>query len=301
MTPYRRLRVLATSILALFPAPKPRLVEAAAPAVFLNHFFVVISAESYAAMVADPYLTAAFAPCEKRTTVRNDDTYTGAYWYGRRTYFEVFEPPSQGPVGTSGMAFGVEGVGESGAVRASWNGSLGGAETAPVTRRTEAAEPVWFHMTSGRSAAARLRLWLMEYDKDFLAGWYPDLTSARGITRGEVLDRYVAKIGRSKDRGTAVLGDVTGLVLALDDADRELLKKHVLPGGWTAKAGAGPGEISFSGPEGVTLGVVKANRTRLGIIEARFSVQGNPAPHAATLGQVRVEVDSKGARLRFVP
>ncbi len=301
MTPYRLLRVLATSILAVFPTPKPRLAEAASPAVLLNHFFVVISAESYKAIVADPYLTTTFAPFEKRTTVRNDDTYTGAYWYGRRTYFEVFEPPSQGPVGGSGIAFGVEGAGESGAIAAAWNESLGGAATAPVTRRTEATEPMWFHMTSGRSAAASLRLWLMEYHKDFLAGWYPELTPARGITRGEVLDRYVAKIGRTKDRQTAVLGDVTGLVLALDAADRELLKKHVLPGGWTAKAGNGPGEIAFGGPEGVTLDVVKASPTRRGIIEARFSVQGNPAAHAATLGQVRIEVGARGARLRFAP
>lgn len=220
---------------------------------------------------------------------------------GRKTCFEAFEPPAQGPVGASGMAFGVEGPGESAAVRAAWNESLGAAETSPVTRRTESAEPVWFHMTTGRGNMAGLRLWLMEYHQEFLARWYPELTPARGITRGGVLDRYVARIGRMKDRETAALGDITGLVVALDDADRELLGKHLLPVGWTAKAGSGPGEVALTGPEGVTIEVVKATPTRRGVMEARFSVQGLKGRHSATLGRVRIQVEPAGARLRFAP
>ncbi len=295
-----RTRLLSTlAALAAFAAATRPARSATPPAVFVNHFFVVVDAESYAAMLADPYLTTMFAPFEKRTTVRSDTTYTGAYWYGRKTYFEVFEPPSQGLARASGLALGVEGGGESASVKASWEATLGAVETGAVTRRTEKAEPVWFHVTAAK-ASSRLRLWLMEYDKDFLARWYPDLTPERGITRSEVLDRYVAKIGKAKGRETAVLGNITGLVIALDDADRELLRRHTVSAGWGPRAGTSPDRFTLTGPEGVTIEVAPATGERRGIVEARFSVQGRPDPHEARLGAVRLSVEPAQARLRFV-
>jgi Family of unknown function (DUF5829) len=287
-------------LVALLLTPRPG-AALAVPPVFLNHFFVVISPESYAAVLADPYLKTTFAPFEKRTTARNDQTYTGAYWYGRKTYFEVFEPPSQGPLGTSGIAFTVDGVGESAAVKAAWTESLGAAQSFPVTRRTETAEPAWFDMTAARGYGSGLRLWLMEYHRDFLASWYPELTPARGTTRAEALDRYVAKIGRGLDRDTTVLRDITRLVLALDDTNRDTLRRHVLPAGWSVSPSSGDDPILFTGPDGIVLEVRKAQGAVSGIIEARFSVQGAPRPHSATLGQVRLDVDSSSARIRFTP
>jgi len=302
MSTLRRTLPAVAILSALVVLPRPGAAVTAMPSVFLNHFFVVISPESYAAILADPYLTTTFAPFEKRTTARNDQTYTGAYWYGRKTYFEVFEPPSQGPLGTSGVAFSVDGVGESAAVKAAWTDSLGAAETSAVTRRTETAEPPWFHITAARGFGSGLRLWLMEYHKDFLASWYPELTPARGTTRAEALDRYVAKIGRTAGGETAVLRDVTRLTLALDEASRDQLRSHVLPAGWSlASSSGGEAPVVFTGPEGVVLEVVKATEARRGIIEARFSVQGTPRPHAATLGQVRLEVEPTSARIRFAP
>lgn len=299
MSMFKRVVLASVVLLAVFLCPRPISSAATKPAVSLNHFFAVISAEAYAAILADPYLTTSFAPFEKRTTARNDQTYTGAYWYGRKTYFEVFEPPSQGPVGASGIAFSVDGAGESAAVKAAWTESLGGAETMPVTRRTETAEPVWFHITSARGFGPGLRMWLMEYHKDFLASWYPGLTSARGTTRAEVLDRYVAKIGKAGDRETAVLRDVTTLVLTMDDPGLDRLRKHVVPAGWSEKTGTGS-VVTFTGPDGVTLEVLPGNEAGR-ILEARFSVQGAPRPHAATLGEVRLEVNATSARLRFAP
>jgi catechol 2,3-dioxygenase-like lactoylglutathione lyase family enzyme len=271
------------------------------PPVFLNHFYVVIDSASYAAMQTDKYLTTTFAPFEKRTTVRNDETYTGVYWYGRHTYFEVFEPPSQGPQGSSGIALSVDGEGESAAIKALWSASLGETMAAPVTRRTETGEPLWFQMTAGPQSSGALRMWLMEYDREFLSRWYASLTPARGKTRAEVLDRYVAKIGKSGERETAVFGDVTRLVVALDDNDRALLTKHVVPAGWAAKEGGSARHAAFRGPNGVTIEVVPASGNQRGIIEAEFSVQGEPKPHSSRLGSVWLTVERTLARLRFVP
>ena len=280
----------------------PEATAAKSPVVSLNHFFVVLDAPSYAAMQSDPYLTHTFAPFEKRTTVRSDSTYTAAYWYGRQTYFEIFEPPSQGPRGASGIAFSVDGEGESAAIEALWKTSLGDTQSASVTRKTEDAEPVWFKMTAGKSQAAEtgagLRLWLMEYDRNFLAGWYPNLTKERGKTRGPVLDRYVAKIGKSKERETAVVGDIKELLLALDDADRALLIRHLVPAGWQR---SDRDILSLRGPDGATIKVIPKEGARRGIIEVAFHVQGSPAPHEATLGSVKLTVTPTEARLRFVP
>ena len=179
------------------------------PVVTLNHFFVVVDAPSYEAARTSAFLTREFAPFEARTTVRNDKSYTGIYWYGRSTYFELFEPGDQGPAGASGLALGVEEPGASALVKQRWEAALGRGRRGLVTRKTETDEVPWFEMTYAREIPG-LRVWLMEYHRDFLARWYGSLTPARSITRAEVLDRYVAKIGQSDRRDTALLKDVVG-------------------------------------------------------------------------------------------
>ena len=257
---------------------------------------MVVDSASYRALQESATLTGPFAPFEKRTTVRNDQTYTGIYWYGRRTYFEAFEPDSQGPVGASGLAFGVDGAGESADVKAAWAKAFGGADGGMVTRKTDTAEPAWFLMTYAKVASG-LRVWLMEYDRNFLSAWYPDLTPARGTTRSEVLDRYVAKIGRQAERERALFKDVTGLRLALEASDRDILAKQLLAVGWTSRDEKD--EFVLRGPEGVELRVVPPHAGKKGIVEARFSVQGAPAPRTEVLGSATFVVERDRASLRF--
>src|SRR5574341_4090 len=203
------------------------------PLVPLNHFYVVVDAPSYAAARTSAFLTREFAPFEARTTVRNDKSYTGIYWYGRRTYFELFEPGEQGPAGTSGLALGVEEPAASAMVKLRWEDALGTAGGGLVTRKTETEEVPWFEMTYSREIPG-LRVWLMEYHREFLARWYETLTPPRSITRADVLDRYVAKIGQSNRRESALLKEVIGLTIALAPAEREALVRQLRAVGWTA-------------------------------------------------------------------
>ena len=221
-----------------------------APPVFLNHFFVVVDAATYQAARSSAFLTREFAPFEARTTVRNDMSYTGIYWYGRRTYFELFEPGSQGQQGASGLALGVEEPGASAGVRRRWQEALGAAGGGPVTRKTESDEPPWFEMTFSREIPG-LRVFLMEYHAEFLVRWYGELTKARSITRADVLDRYVAKIGQADRREKALLQDVVGLEIALPPPDRETLVKQLRAVSWLAQD-AGEAVVC-SGPESVRL------------------------------------------------
>ncbi len=221
---------------------------AAQPPVFLNHFFVVVDAASYQAARSSAFLTRELAPFEARTTVRNDMSYTGIYWYGRRTYFELFEPGSQGQQGASGLALGVEEPGASAGVRRRWQEALGAAGGGPVTRKTENDEPPWFEMTFSREIPG-LRVFLMEYHAEFLVRWYGELTKPRSIARADVLDRYVAKIGLADRRERALLQDVVGLEIALAPPDRETLVKQLRAVSWLAQD-AGEAVVC-SGPESV--------------------------------------------------
>ena len=267
------------------------------PPVYLNHFFVVVDAQSYRALQESPFFRGEWAPFEKRTTARNDETYTGIYWYGRHTYYELFEPDAQGPVGSSGLALGVEEPGQSRVVKAAWSEVLGGSGSGSVTRRTETAEPTWFEMTYASVPPGVLRTFLMEYDGGFLARWYPELTPARGITRAEVLDRYVAKIGRSADRETTLLRDTTGLVLALEPGERDTLVKHLQPAGWRVRA---EGHATLlEGPQGVSLRVVEPTAGQRGIVEATFSLQRQARPRSEAFGATVLTIEGESARLRF--
>ncbi len=265
--------------------------------VFLNHFFVVVSAATYEAARKDAFLTSEFAPFEARTTVRNDTSYTGSYWYGRHTYFELFEPGSQGPEGASGLALGVEQPGASAGVRQRWQEALGSAGSGPVTRKTETGEVPWFEM-SYASAIPGLRVFLMEYDKHFLARWYGELTPARGIARADVLDRYVARIGRASQREQALLGDVTGLEIAMAPADRETLVRQLRAVAWIARD-AGDAVVC-TGPESERLRLVPPREGRTGVLAADFSLQRAFEASVHRVGGAELWLEGTKARLVVV-
>jgi len=264
------------------------------PPVFLNHFFVVVDAASYQAARSSAFLTREFAPFEARTTVRNDMSYTGIYWYGRHTYFELFEPGSQGQQGASGLALGVEESGASAGVRRHWQETLGAAGGGPVTRKTENDEPPWFEMTFSREIPG-LRVFLMEYHAEFLVRWYGELTKARSITRADVLDRYVAKIGQADRRERALLQDVVGLEIALQPDDRETLVKQLRAVSWLAQDAADA--VVCSGPESVQLRLVPPKNGRTGIVAVDFSLQHAAAKAVHRLGKAELRVDGGAARL----
>ncbi len=263
---------------------------------FLNHFYVVVDAATYEAARTSAFLTREFAPFEARSTVRNDRSYTGIYWYGRRTYFELFEPGEQGPAGASGLALGVEEPGASAVVKQRWEDALGTAGGGLVTRKTETDEVPRFEMTYAREIPG-LRVWLMEYYRDFLARWYGTLTKARSITRADVLDRYVAKIGQSERRETALLKDVVGLTIALAPPERETLVKQLRAMGWTATDAADA--VVCRGPESERLRLVAPADERTGIVEVEFSLQ-QTAPRAShRISRAELRLEGTSARLAF--
>lgn len=196
-----------------------------AAAVLLNHFFIVPTPETYEALRASAFLSETFAVFEARTTVRQDLTYTGIYFYGDHTYFE-FLPPGPGfAEASSGVAFGVEESGAGAVLRARLEEGLGVKATdVGITRQADGKDVPWFRMVAAQTAQGpgRFATWTMEYEATFLDQWFPDLPPrGRGITRAAILDRYVAKVGPPDARSSRLLEDVTAIRLALGPDDRK--------------------------------------------------------------------------------
>jgi hypothetical protein len=290
------MRTTAAATLALAAALAPAAASLANAPVYLNHFFVVVDPDTFVALQRSPVLGKAFAPFERRTTVRADMSYTGLYWYGRRTYFETLETGAQGPPGASGVALGVEQPDASRAVQETWGRQAGAASRTPITREAEGRRVPWFVATAAPDIPG-LSLWLMEYEPDFLASWYPKLTPSRSIRRADVLDRYVAKIGFSAARETALLKDVTELTIALAPEPRDTLSARLRATGWAARTDGSA--LVLEGPDGVRLRFVTAAAGGPGIVEAAFSLQRRTRAEAHRAGSVELHLDGAEARIRF--
>ena len=240
------------------------------PTVFLNHFYLTLDSATYRAIRDSDWLQSVLAPFEQRTTRRNDTTYSGIYYYGRNTYFEFFEEGSEmGKVpGASGVAFGVESAGGA----AQFKSVLPDQQI--LTRKTETGEPAWFHSAApaGSARADRFRTWLMEYHGDFLKQWYPELAPANAnpLRRRNVLDRYVAKIGKSAQRSDYLLKDVTSIELALDFPTRQRLLTMLSAFQYQV---SGSGQLTVAtGPE-VRLLITSASNSQFGIRRVTLSLQ----------------------------
>jgi len=176
----------------------------------LNHFYLAVDRETYAAIEASGFLKSEFAAFEKRTTVRADRTYTAIYFYGTHTYFELFDAAAEKrKPGESGIAFGVDAVSDE-----PTGISL---EKHLITRGWLGAQLPWFYTLSAQDGQ-EITLWLMEYHPGFLAKWNPAAGGPGGITRDAVLRRYKAVLPHTPE--DPMIEDVAGLTVAVSSKER---------------------------------------------------------------------------------
>jgi len=225
----------------------------------LNHFYLVIDHETYAAIEGSDFLKSEFAPFEKRTTVRADRTYTAIYFYGTNTYFELFDASMERrKPGESGIAFGVDAIaGEPKAI------SL---EKHLITREWLGVQLPWFYTLSAQNGQG-IASWLMEYHPDFLAKWHPDAGGlpGGGITREAVLRRYKTVLPQTP--ANPMLEDVAGLTVAVSPKERQPIEH------WIRDIGS-QFPVQFvelrSGEPGIREARFKLRRTSAKIPEVRF-------------------------------
>jgi hypothetical protein len=261
-------------------------MTAAALAIFLNHFFVVLDHDTYAAIDANAFLTRELAPFERRTTVRNDRSYTGIYFYGTNTYFEFFDASGASTFrkGTDGIAFTPE---EPGAIEA-LRKNLDIEPPQLVTRKVGEAQVPWFWASDlkGLPADAPVDAWLMEYHADFLGQWHPEKSAGeRGIARRSILTRYKAVLSDAPSHPLFI--DVREITLAADPATIERLTAVCRQFGYRVDA-----DGSLGGP-GIVLRFVAATPSKHGIVRVVLDVRDVPK-RELRLGKSVLRFDGKG-------
>lgn len=268
----------------------------------VNHFYVIPDSASYAAMSASTFLRDSFAPFEERTTVRRDETYHGIYFYGEKTYFEFLPPSASRPTGSSGLAFGVD---ESGQIQAINDRiyALGAGRVGinKITRAVGSTSVDWFSMVvqSDPRAEANFVTWLMEYDTTFLARWFPTLAPrGGGVTRADILTRYVAKVDRLTSRERLPMRDVARLSIGLADTARASF--GALVGAYGVPRNIRPDTPGFAA-DGVTLLVSDGRRGKGGIYEVTFRLRRAPSgPRERRFGTTILRItDDSTAVWRF--
>jgi hypothetical protein len=268
----------------------------------LNHLYRVVDRDTFAAARDSAWLREVFAPSELRTTHRPDWSYTGLYWYGTSTYLELFEEGAQGPIGSSGLAFAVETPGATASVAEAWREALGEAQTRVVVRpivpaEGEAASPAgpesapWFHIAHAvPDRREQLHLWSMEYHADFLAAWHGTATEGRGITRRDVLARYVRVSGGPSD---PLLDEVTAVSLALTPAERGFLERHAAA--LDARIRDVGSDATYIEGDGITMGTTPATASRRGVQDVVCRLRRSGGRETINIGRTTIDVD--GTRL----
>lgn len=196
-------------------------------ATYLNHVFLVVGDDSYAALLDSSWFGGGgLGASEERTTTQGSMTYTGLYVYGSHTYLEFLRSDEAlgFRAGDSGVAFGFERAG--GAARAAAALQAAGVNSFAGRRTRElAGEAVpWFEILGFEqpTTTSRLTLFALEYVPEFLARWHPKLPpQAPAITRHDVLERYAAALGQEGEHREALLGDLVEVRLALDEKELE--------------------------------------------------------------------------------
>jgi hypothetical protein len=274
------------SLLAALPllAAKPRPL---APS--LNHFYATVDTATYAAIEASHFLKERFAPFEKRTTVRNDSTYSGLYFYGDRTYFEFFEANTgDRKPGDAGLALGIEDSAGSDRLRAEWQ-KLRPSITNMVTRQL-GNEPVdWFRMTSfeesrATSAVEGLRLFAMQYAPGFVQRW--NQTSPNTILQRDILIAYCAKLKLESLRERSLLRDVDRLEIALPEPGIRIRTAQLQAAGWELRESKDA--ILATGPNVRVL--FRFAPSILGVTQIEFTLKRATPPATHTLGSTTLEI-----------
>lgn len=179
----------------------------------LNHLSLYLDSLSYDALLGTPEVSSQFAATREALVSDLTERWRGLYFFGERTYLEVFRAGRGTPAaGSVALAFGNERAGSVRVMAASLRGSDGQPLRVVTRRRVLGADTVpWFDQllpspADSAAIAPTVRWWVMEYDRHYVA--------RRGDPDGEGrIDRatYLRPLYRS-DRA---LRDLVGVTVRL--------------------------------------------------------------------------------------
>jgi len=257
------------------PPASPAVPENPLPAVFPNHVFMVLDSPTYRNIESSVFLKEEFAVFEKRTTIRRDSRYTGIYFYGDTTYFELFDAAAE-PIfseGFCGLALGVDGPGELEQLRTALAGEVGGRINR-VTRGLDDRQLPWFRMMNGppRLTIGPFIVWVMEYEEGFLRHWHADRPpAAPGVDRKSILRRYAHVL--HTDPESRLFRDLAGITVAVDGKIRDDILRYCVALGFQAREENGMLRLENNS---FTIRLRPASDKVLGILELKLRVRRRP-------------------------
>ncbi len=264
----------------------------------LNHFFVTVNSATYKAIEASALLKEEFAPFEQRTTVRNDSTYSGLYFYGDSTYFEFFEEnTSDRKPGDAGVALGLPHSGGSDWLRETWQ-KLRPSVTLMVTRQLDGKPIDWFRNTSFQetradSAVPGLRVFAMEYAPGFARAWTGGAIDS--IDQGKILEGYCRKLNLMERRNSCLMKDVATITIGSPEAGVRVRAEQLRVAGWTVREVKGGMECR--GPN-ATVQFQFAAKPQ-GVTQIEFDLKRSFRQKRVEIGGSVLEAMFGGKRLRW--
>jgi hypothetical protein len=268
--------------------------------VFLNHVYVVVDRETYDAIAHSSFLRDTFAVSEERTTKRTDISYTGIYFYGRRTYIEFLQPQAAAgfPEGSCGLALGVESPGALDEFAKRLAAKEIETQGGPIKRELGGEPLPWFRILGVTMPPSPLNVFAMEYDPQFLKRWHADLAPVEGGTaRADVLARYAASLNKTALRASALFEDVQQVEYAFNDAQRERMTALFAAAGHEIESSA---DLWTAHAPQVCV-VMRRSAQPGGLTAIELALQKPIEHETLQLGQVRVSFTGKTATIVLHP
>lgn len=247
----------------------------------LNHVYVVLDAETFAAVQASAFVLDSLAAIDAGLPAFEPPTESSQRLFlrGRTTYLELFRPDNRfgEPVGKIGLALGPDDAGALDCIHRAWLDRLGeGTERRRIDRQTDGDPVPWYEAVyhPSTSLGDHLAVWATGYLPSFLPWLYADHPeAATGTRRADFLapqfafDRYVQ--------------DLTGVTMTLPHDLREAVADQLEVLGYRRAARAD--RLVLEG-DGWTLTLLDPEQHAAGLHELTFSVRALPHRRTHALG-----------------
>lgn len=262
----------------------------------LNHFYVVLDEETFAAVRDSEWLKTQFASVDtglpKFSPPQADSQRL--YIRGKTTYVELLGPrnPFNERIGKIGLALGVDALPLLDAVRDAWSASLGTtADRYNVEWKKSTPARPWYEVIQHRSTSDNpdLVLWASAYRPEFLAWLYPHRSAPDN--RGSRPD-FLAPLFRPE----RLFQDVTALTIAVPEELRQQIARQLQAVGYRR---AEQGERLELHAAGWTLTLLASNARRQGLLSMTVATNREGGADVVLGPGSKIEFGPRSALWRF--
>ena len=274
----------------------PRHAASLADKVGLNHVYVALDEETFAAIRGSDLLTRELASVDTGLPTFEAPRAESQRLYirGRTTYVELLGPrnPFNEPVGKIGLALGVDELALLDEVQAAWSASFGSAADRYEVKWKKATPPVpWYDVVQHRTTSnnPQVVVWASAYRPEFLPWLYPQRPALDN--RGSRAD-FLAPLFRPE----RLFRDVTGLTIAIPEQLRQQLARQLEALGYRRSV---RGEMLELHSSGWTLTLVEPSTHRQGLLSMTIATNRNRAADIVLGPRSAIEFHTHSALWHF--